>query len=40
MSMDLSVKKFSTEPGYFEAGIGPVAKAVKVAAADIPAHAC
>ena len=39
MSMDLSVKKFSTEPGYFEAGIGPVAKAVKVAAADIPAHA-
>lgn len=39
MSMDLSVKKFSTEPGYFEAGIGPVAKAVKVAAVDIPAHA-
>ena len=39
MSMDLSVKKFSTEPGYFEAGIGPVAKDVKVAAADIPAHA-
>ncbi len=39
MSMDLAVQKFSTEPRYFEAGTGPVAKAVKVAAADIPAHA-
>lgn len=39
MSMDLSVQKFSTEPGYFEAGTGPIAKAVKVAAVDIPAHA-
>lgn len=39
MSMDLSVQKFSTKPGYFEAGTGPVAKAVKVAAVDIPAHA-
>ena len=39
MSMDLSVQKFSTGPRYFEAGGYPVAKAVKVAAADIPAHA-
>lgn len=39
MSMDLGVKKFSTEPRYFEAGDYPVAKTVKVAAADIPAHA-
>ena len=39
MGMDLSVQKFSTKPGYFEAGLGPVAKAVKVAAVDIPAHA-
>lgn len=39
MGMDLSVQKFSTKPGYFEAGLGPVAKAVKVAAEDIPAHA-
>ena len=39
MSMDLSVQKFSTAPGYFEAGGYPVAKAVKVAAADLEAHA-
>lgn len=39
MSMDLGVQKFSTAPRYFEAGAGPVAKAVKVAAEDIPAHA-
>lgn len=39
MSMDLGVKRFSTEPSYFEAGVGPVAKAVRVAAVDIPAHA-
>ena len=39
MSMDLAVQKFSTEPRYFEEGTGPIAKAVKVAAADIPAHA-
>ena len=39
MSMDLSVKTFSTKPCYFEAGTHPVAKAVKVAAEDIPAHA-
>lgn len=39
MSMELGVKKFSTAPSYFEAGTYPVAKAVKVAAADIPAHA-
>lgn len=39
MSMDLSVKKFSTEPCYFEAGIGLIEKTVKVAAVDIPAHA-
>lgn len=39
MSMDLAVRTFSTEPDYFEAGTYPVAKAVKVAAADIPAHA-
>lgn len=39
MSMDLGIKRYSTEPLYFEAGVGPVAKAVKVAAVDIPAHA-
>ena len=39
MSMDLAVQKFSTEPRYFEEGTGPIAKAVKVAAADIPAQA-
>ena len=39
MSMDLSVKNFSTEPHRFEAGIHPVAKAVKIAAENIPAHA-
>lgn len=39
MSMDLEVQKFSTEPRHFEAGTGPVAKAVKVASVDIPAHA-
>lgn len=39
MSMDLEVQKFSTEPRYFEAGVGPIAKAVKVASVDIPAHA-
>ena len=39
MSMDLAVKTFRYEPSHFEAGVGPVAKAVKVAAADIPAHA-
>lgn len=39
MSMDLSVQKFSTDPRYFEAGDYPVAKAVKVAATDLAAHA-
>lgn len=39
MSMDLSVKTYRYDPAHFEAGIGPVAKAVKVAAVDIPAHA-
>ncbi|NCE63030.1 hypothetical protein D1159_00185 [Pseudoflavonifractor sp. 524-17] len=39
MSMDLAVKTYRYDPHYFEAGIGPVAKAVKVAAVDIPAHA-
>ena len=39
MSMELGVKKFSTEPRYFEAGIYPVAHAVKTAAEDLKAHA-
>ncbi len=39
MSMDLAVKTYRCDPHHFEAGVGPVAKAVKVAAADIPAHA-
>ena len=39
MSMDLAVKSYRCDPKHFEAGVGPVAKAVKVAAADIPAHA-
>ena len=39
MSMDLGVKTFRHEPVRFEAGCYPVAKAVKVAAADLPAHA-
>lgn len=39
MSMDLSVKTYRYDPTHFEAGVGPVAKAVKVAAVDIPAHA-
>lgn len=39
MSMDLAVKTYRYDPNHFEAGIGPVAKAVKVAAVDIPAHA-
>ena len=39
MSMDLAVKTYRYDPHHFEAGVGPVAKAVKEAAADIPAHA-
>lgn len=39
MSMDLSVKTYCYDPHHFEAGTGPVAKAVKVASVDIPAHA-
>ena len=39
MSMDLAVKTYRYDPHHFEAGVGPVAKAAKVAAADIPAHA-
>ena len=39
MSMDLTVKTFRHTPERFEAGIGPVAKAVKEAAEEIPAHA-
>ena len=39
MGMDLGVKTFHTEPEYFEAGTYPIAKAVKTAAEEIPAHA-
>ena len=39
MSMDLAVKTYRYDPHHFEAGTGPVAKAAKVAAVDIPAHA-
>lgn len=39
MSMDLAVKTYRYDPDHFEAGVGPVAKAVKVAAADLAAHA-
>lgn len=39
MSMDLAVKTYRHDPSHFEAGVGPVAKAVKVAAADLNAHA-
>lgn len=39
MGMDLAVKTYRYEPGRFEAGVGPVAKSVKVAAADLKAHA-
>lgn len=39
MSMDLAVKTYRYGPNHFEAGVGPVAKAVKVAAADLTAHA-
>ncbi len=39
MSMDLAVKTYRYDPSHFEAGVGPVAKAVKVAAADLAAHA-
>ena len=39
MSMDLAVKTYRYDPHHFEAGVGPVAKDAKVAAADIPAHA-
>ena len=39
MSMDLAVKTYRYDPSHFEAGVGQVAKAVKVAAADLPAHA-
>ena len=39
MSMDLGVKTFTHEEQYFEAGPHPVSKAVKTAAADIPARA-
>ena len=39
MSMDLAVKTYRYDPHHFETGVGPVAKAVKEAAADIPAHA-
>lgn len=38
MSMDLGVKTFRHDPEYFEAGPHPIAKAVKTAAANIPAH--
>lgn len=38
--MNLTPEHFSTEPEYFEAGTTvDIAKAVKVAAEDIPAHA-
>ena len=39
MSMDLGIKTFQTKPEYFEAGTHPIAKAVKTAAEEIPAHA-
>ena len=39
MSMDLAGQTYRYDPHHFEAGVGPVAKAAKVAAADIPAHA-
>ena len=39
MSMDLAVKTYRYEPYRFEAGTGPVAKSLKVAAADLQAHA-
>ena len=39
MSMDLAVRTYRYEPGHFEAGLGYVAKALKAAAVDIPAHA-
>lgn len=39
MSMDLAVKTYRYDPSHFEAGVGPVAKAVKVAAADLNEHA-
>ena len=39
MSMDLAVKTRRYDPSHFEAGVGPVAKAVKVAAEDLPEHA-
>ena len=38
MSMDLAVKTYRYNPSHFEAGVGPVAKAVKVAA-DLNEHA-
>ena len=34
MSMDLAVKTYRYDPHHFEAGVGPVAKAVKEAAAE------
>lgn len=39
MSMDLAVKTYRYNPSHFEAGVGPVAKAVKVAAEDLNEHA-
>lgn len=39
MGMDLAVKTYRYDPDRFEAGVGPVAKSVKVAAAELPAHA-
>ena len=39
MSMDLAVKTYRYDPSHFEAGVGPVAKAVKVAAEDLNEHA-
>lgn len=39
MSMDLEVKTYRYNPSHFEAGVGPVAKSVKVAAEDLAAHA-
>lgn len=39
MGQDLGVKTYRYEHTRFEAGVGPVAKAVKVAAVDVPAHA-
>ena len=39
MATNLKVQMFSTEPGYFEAGMMDIAKATKTAAEALKAHA-